>query len=249
MIDILLTVTPVKDKSGQVIGRISISRDITERKKTAERLTEQSRLASVGELAAGVAHEINNPLSSIILSTEMLAESELPVKTLADLAIISNSAQRAAKVVQSLLLFARRENHQPEPLSLESVIDRALELKKPDFRVNNIDTLLDIEPELPNCLADIHQMSRVIVNILNNAEHALVNHDGCGEITVKLTSTSDAVTMEIHDNGPGIEPELLHKIFEAFYTTKQTGEGTGLGRSICHGIVRASYLRSARRPG
>ena len=237
-IDILLTVAPVRDKRGEVIGRISISRDITERKKTAEHLTEQSRLASVGELAAGVAHEINNPLTSIILSTELLSETELPVETMADLAIISNSAQRAAKVVQSLLLFARRENHQPEPVSLESVIDRALELKKPDFRVNNIDTIMDIEPDLPNCLADTHQMSQVIVNILNNAEHALVTHSGCGEITIKLRSTSDTVTLEIHDNGPGIESDLMHKIFEPFYTTKQPGEGTGLGLSICHGIVQ-----------
>lgn len=238
LVDNLLTVSPVKDKSGKVIGRISVSRDITELKKTAERLMEQNRLASVGALAAGVAHEINNPLTTILLSSQLMSELDLPGDTLADLAIISNAARRAATIVQGLLLFARREDPHPEPMGLDSVVNQVLELKIHDFRRNNINAILEVEQQLPNCLVDNHQMSQVIVNILNNAEQALATHHNGGEITIKIESTPDAVTVEIHDDGPGIDSELLHKIFEPFYTTKQPGEGSGLGLSICHGIVQ-----------
>ena len=238
LLDVLLNVAPVKDKSGQMIGWISVSRNITERKKTAERLTEQSRLASVGELAAGVAHEINNPLTTILLGSQLMSESDLPRDTLADLVTISNAARRAATIVQSLLLFARREDPQREAMGLDTVVEQALELKKYDFRENNINTVLDFEQQLPNCLVDNQQMSQVIVNILNNAEQALVTHRNGGEITIKIQSTPETVTVEIRDDGPGIEPKMLHKIFEPFFTTKEIGEGTGLGLSICHGIVQ-----------
>ncbi|MCH7736291.1 MAG: PAS domain S-box protein [Chloroflexi bacterium] len=238
LLDILLTVTPVKDKSGQVIGRISVSRDITERKKTAEYLNEQSRLAAVGKLAAGVAHEINNPLTSILLGAQLLAESDLSEEHLKDLAIISDAALRAEKIVKNLLLFARREDPLRTPMALDSIAKQSLELKKYDFRVNNIKTTLDFEDDLPDSLVDRHQMSQVIVNILNNAEQALVSHKNGGEITIKTYSTPEAVVLEIRDDGPGVDPELIGRVFEPFFTTKGAGEGTGLGLSICYGIVQ-----------
>ena len=135
------------------------------------------------------------------------------------------------------MLFARQEDPQPEPLGLDSIIDQVLGLKKHDFAMHNIQSVCEFEPELPNCLVDNNQISQVIVNILNNAEDALITHKGGGEITIKIDSTPDAVTLEIRDDGPGIEPKMLHKIFEPFYTTKGPGTGTGLGLSICHGIV------------
>ena len=238
ILNILLTVTPVKDQSGRVIGRISVSRDVTERKKVSERLNEQTRLASVGELAAGVAHEINNPLTTILLGSELMSDADLPSESLKDLATISNAAHRAAKVVQSLLLFARREDPQPEPMRIDSVIEQTLELKQHDFELSNIETVKNFQSDLPNCLIDRHQMSQVVLNILNNSEDALIAQQGRGKISINVESSTDHVTVEFRDNGPGIAPDVLNRIFEPFYTTKNPGEGTGMGLSICHGIVK-----------
>ena len=205
--------------------------------QSRRKMAEQSRLASVGELAAGVAHEINNPLTAILMGSELISESDLPKDTLVQLNAVADAARRAAAIVRGLLLFARQEAPQPEPLGLDSIIDQVLGLKKHDFAMHNIQSVCEFEPELPNCLVDNNQISQVIVNILNNAEDALITHKGGGEITIKIDSTPDAVTLEIRDDGPGIEPKMLHKIFEPFYTTKGPGTGTGLGLSICHGIV------------
>ncbi|MCH7736867.1 MAG: PAS domain S-box protein [Chloroflexi bacterium] len=238
LLNILLTVTPVKDKSGKVIGLISVSRDITERKRTAAYLSEQSRLAAVGELAAGVAHEINNPLTTILLYSQLISESDLSDETRSDLAAVSNAGRRAAEIVQSLLLFARREDPKPEAMQLEFIVKKVLELKKYDFRKSNIRTVLDFQAGIPKVLIDGNQMSQVIVNILNNAEQALVSHKNGGEIAIKTSATPEAVVLEIRDDGPGMEPELIGRIFEPFFTTKNAGDGTGLGLSICHGLVR-----------
>ena len=172
-----------------------------------------------------------------MIGSELISESDNPADALADLATISTAAHRAAEIVKGLLLFARREDPRPEPMKLESIVEAVLGLKKLDFTINNINAVLDVELELPNCLIDSVQMSQVIVNILNNAQDALVTQKGGGEISIKIRSTSEGVTAEIRDDGPGVEPEMLHKMFEPFYTTKEPGAGTGLGLSICHGII------------
>jgi two-component system NtrC family sensor kinase len=238
LLDILLTVTPVKDDNGEVIGRISISRNITERKRTEARLNETSRLASMGELAAGVAHEINNPLTNIMLCSEYLADSDLPEEALADLRTITDSALRAAKIVQNLLLFARHKGWDPAPLPMTTVLDRALELKSYDFKIKSIKVRLDIAHEIPRSLIDEHQMTQVIVNILNNAEQVLTAHRSGGVIRIKMSVADGQVLTAITDDGPGIPAEILPKIFDPFFTTKPAGEGTGLGLSICFGIVQ-----------
>lgn len=192
----------------------------------------------MGQLAAGVAHEINNPLTNILLCSQLLAESDISGDSLVDLNIISDAAQRAARIVRGLLLFARREDPNPEPMALDLIVNQAVELKKYDFRTNNINAVLDFEADLPKSLVDAHQMSQVVVNILNNAEHAIKKGKNGGEITIRTSSSDGSVVLEISDDGPGIEPELLSRIFEPFFTTKKAGEGTGLGLSICHGIVQ-----------
>ena len=238
LLDILLTVAPVKDRDGQGIGRVSVSRDITERKRTEARLNETSRIAAVGELAAGVAHEINNPLTSILLCTEFLADSNLPDEARADLKTISDSAQRAAKIVQNLLLFARRKDTEQVVLRMTSVLERALELKSYDFKIRSIKVRLTVEHDVPCSLIDDHQMTQVIVNVLNNAEQALAAFKNGGKIWIKVSVESGHVLTAISDDGPGIPADVLTKIFEPFFTTKAIGIGTGLGLSICHGIVQ-----------
>ncbi|MCH7736290.1 MAG: GAF domain-containing protein, partial [Chloroflexi bacterium] len=238
LLDILLTVAPVKDASGHVTGRISVSRDITERKKTEARLNEASRIASVGELAAGVAHEINNPLTSILLCSEFLAGSNLPEEALADLKTISDSAQRAAKIVQNLLLFARRKDTEPAVLRMSSILERALELKSFDFKIKSIKVHLDFAHDAPYSLIDEHQMTQVIVNVLNNAEQSLTASGRGGNIWIKISVEEGHVLTAVSDDGPGISADVLQKIFEPFFTTKAAGHGTGLGLSICYGIVQ-----------
>ena len=238
LLDILLTVAPVKNDNGDVIGRVSISRNITERKRTEARLNETSRLASVGELAAGVAHEINNPLTNILLCSEYLADSDLPEEALADLRTITDSALRAAKIVQNLLLFARHKGWDPAPLPMTAVLDRALELKSYDFKIRSIKVRLDFPHEIPCSLIDDHQMTQVIVNVLNNAEQALTTHRNGGVIRIRVSVADGQILTAITDDGPGISAEILPKIFDPFFTTKPAGEGTGLGLSICYGIVQ-----------
>jgi two-component system NtrC family sensor kinase len=215
-----------------------IVRGITERKRTEAHLNESSRLASVGELAAGVAHEINNPLAAIILASDFLIKSGLPPETAADVKIISESAQRAARIVQNMLLFARKTQPKPEPMTVDLVVQQAMELKTHDFRINQIESSMEVEPGSPDCLIDRHQMGQVIINVLNNAEQALVSHRGGGNIDIYVRSTPEFVVLEIGDDGPGIELDLMPKIFEPFFTTKPAGEGTGLGLSICYGIIQ-----------
>ena len=238
LLDILLTVAPVKDSSGHVTGRVSVSRDITERKRTEARLNETSRIASVGELAAGVAHEINNPLTSILLCAEFLTNSDLPEEALADLKTISISAQRAARIVQNLLLFARHKDTEPVVMRMTSVLDRALELKIYDFRIKSINVHLDVAHDVPYSLIDDHQMTQVIVNVLNNAEQAVTASRNGGNIWIKISVEEGQVLTAISDDGPGISAEVLQRIFEPFFTTKAAGHGTGLGLSICYGIVQ-----------
>ena len=215
-----------------------IIRDITERKITEARLNESSRLASVGELAAGVAHEINNPLAAIILASDFLLKSGLPPETAADVKVISESAQRAARIVQNMLLFARKTEPKPEQMAIDLVVQQAIELKTHDFRLNQIESCMEVEPGLPDCLIDRHQIGQVIINVLNNAEHALVAHRGGGTIDIRVHSTQNCVVLTISDDGPGIDLDLMPKIFEPFFTTKPAGEGTGLGLSICYGIIQ-----------
>ena len=215
-----------------------IIRDITERKATEVRLSESRRLASVGEPAAGVAHEINNPLTAVILASDFLIELGLSCETSANVKLISDSARRAARIVQNLLLFCRNTVPEPEYMTIELIAQQALELKTHDFKLNKIKSRKDVEMGLPRCFIDRHQICQVIINVLNNAQEALMEHQGGGNITIDIRSTSDFVVLEVRDDGPGIDPEVMPTIFEPFFTTKPVGAGIGLGLSICYGIIQ-----------
>ena len=208
-----------------------------EQKRTEERVQEAGRLASIGELAAGVAHEINNPLTSVLGYSELLLSEQLPEHIHAGIQTVYSEAHRAAKVVQNLLFFARRSGPEKRLLVLNSVIERALEMKSHDFRINNIRVTSNLSPGLPPTTADEHQMIQVILNILPNAEQSMQKRAG-GQVTVRSTHTQNGIEISITDNGPGISPPDLHRIFEPFFTTKEVGEGTGLGLSVSYGIVK-----------
>ena len=215
-----------------------VMRDVTEKKQTQQRLAETSRLASVGELAAGVAHEINNPLTSVLGYAELLMRQDVPDRIRRDLNTIVYDAQRASKIVQNLLSFSRRAEPEVRPDDVTKIVDQAIELKAYEFRVNNIRYETDYDAKGVRALVDKHQLTQVAINLLTNAEQAMTEANGGGNLKISTRSIGDRVRISIADDGPGIPPSALNRIFDPFFTTKEIGKGTGLGLSICYGIVQ-----------
>lgn len=228
---------PVTDSDGKVYRMSGIAEDVTDRKLDLERITEASRLLSVGELASGVAHEINNPLAAINLYTESLMGQALPDSVIQDLKIISAQSHRAATIVRNLLQFARKSSPEITTVQAREFIDRCMELKIHDFRINNISASTSVFLEHPEISIDEQLMTQVIVNILSNAEQACVEAHGRGHISISVHETDSSTQINISDDGPGIPAENLLKVFDPFFTTKEVGGGTGLGLSVSYGII------------
>jgi PAS domain S-box-containing protein len=230
--------------------------NLVERKKAEEgkqRMEEQlrlaGRLAAVGELSAGVAHELNNPIAAIQGFAQLLTgRNDLDETTKKDLGIIYREAQRAAKITQNLLSFARRHEPEKHLISLNEVIEKTLELRAHQMKVNNIEVVVEFATDLPKTTADFFQMQQVFVNIINNAEQAMVEAHRKGRLVVKTQKAGNMIQATFADDGPGISEDNLKRIFDPFFTTKEVGKGTGLGLSICYGIVEAHggriYARS-----
>jgi two-component system NtrC family sensor kinase len=241
-----LSMAPVRDQQGSVIGIIGVAQDITERKRMEERIQETSRLISLGELAAGMAHEINNPLTVVAGFSQLLMSQDLPQPVRDDLEKIYAEAQRAARIVQNLLSFSRKGEPEKRYLDVTTVLDRALAMKEHDFRVNNIQVTCHWSRDLPRTMVDEHQLIQAVLNTLANAQQAMAEAQGGGELVLRAshlrdrrsTRLKDRIRISITDNGPGILPEHLPRIFDPFFTTKGVGKGTGLGLSISYGIVQ-----------
>ncbi len=217
---------------------LAIVEDVTERKLTEENINETSRLVSIGELAAGVAHELNNPLTSVMGFSQLLMDEQLPQQIHEDLQRVYSEAQRAAKIVQNLLSFARRSEPEKQYLDLRPILESAVEIKSYDFKVNNINVNTQLSPDLPRSMVDQQQLLQLVLNILTNAEQAMTETSGGGELTLAAIRAGDKIRISIADDGPGIKPENVNKIFDPFFTTKGVGNGTGLGLSIAYGLVR-----------
>ena len=229
---------PVRDEGGEVTGVVGVAHDVTERKLEDERLQETARLVSLGQLAAGVAHEINNPLTVVVGSTELMADEVVPPVIRERFYRIRSHAERAANIVRNLLSFARRHEPEKRYIQIPDILSRALELKAHELQLQNIRVTTQWAEDLPGTMADDHQLTQVIVNMLNNAEQALTQAHGAGEIIVGASRSGDNIRISVADDGPGISPEDLPNIFDPFFTTKGVGEGTGLGLSTCYGMVR-----------
>jgi len=205
-----------------------------------EQLRLAGRLAAVGELSAGVAHELNNPLAAIQGYAQFLSSSSnLDVDTKKDVETIYREALRASKITQNLLSFARR--HEPEKgfVSLNEVIEKTTELRDHQMKVSNIELVTELAPDLPKTMADFYQLQQVFVNIINNAEQAMVAGHGKGKLVIKTQKFNGMIQVTFTDDGPGISEENMKRIFDPFFTTKEVGKGTGLGLPICYGIVEA----------
>jgi signal transduction histidine kinase len=232
-----VTTSPVFDEGGAVTATVHVARDITERKKMEEQLMIADRLASIGELASGIAHELNNPLTSVIGFSQLLLQNEIPAGIRKDLEVVYHEAQRTAEVVKNLLTFARKHTPDKRPVDINSVIKKVLELRTYEQKVNNIVVNTDLAPGLPRVMADYFQLQQVFLNIIINAEHFMIEANRSGKMTIVTGQVEGNVRAIFSDDGPGISPENLGHVFDPFFTTKEVGKGTGLGLSICHGII------------
>jgi PAS domain S-box-containing protein len=235
VIDVSLAASPVRDGAGNVIAASAIARDITDQKRLAARLAQAERLSSVGELAAGVAHEVNNPLAAISLTAELALRQELSPALHDDLTLIRHEAGRAGDIVRALLRFARHREPALEPIQMGEIIEEALSLLADRLTRHRIELIRDIVPA-PDTLGDRDQVLQVLINLLTNAVDAM-KREGCGQLRVRLTSSEDQVELALTDSGDGIPDDMVARIFDPFFTTKAPGEGTGLGLSISHRII------------
>jgi signal transduction histidine kinase len=219
-------------------SRADLEQTVQTLKGTQAQLVQSEKLSAVGEFVAGVAHELNNPLAAVMGFSEILKDADVDAKYRRYLEMIFKSAQRCQKIVRSLLSFARR--HQPErtPVSLNSLVEGVLEIVNYQLRTGNIEVITQFDPNLPVVLADGHQIQQVLLNVVNNARQAMEGHKPDGWIKIITEASDENVRIIIHDNGPGIPEENLRRIFDPFFTTKEIGQGTGLGLSLCYGIIK-----------
>jgi signal transduction histidine kinase len=208
-----------------------------EPRQAGEQLLITDRLASVGELASGIAHELNNPLTSVIGFAQLLLGKDLPDDVREDIKVIYSEARRATEVTKNLLIFARKHSPLKQPVSINSVIEKVLAIRAYEHRVENIQVIACLAPDLPQVMADYFQLQQVFLNIVINAEHFMLQAHRRGTLKVNTSFNGNSVRASFSDDGPGIAREDLVRLFDPFFTTKEVGEGTGLGLSICHGIV------------
>lgn len=216
-----------------------VCRDITERKQMQEKLVITDRLASIGELSAGIAHELNNPLTSVIGLSDMLLEENLTDETRKDVELMSKEANRMADVVKNMLVFARRHPTVKQQMDINSIIIKTLEMRIYEHKLTNIQVIKRFAAGLPEIEVDYFQLQQVFMNIITNAEYFLKEANRGGVITITTENNGNNIRISFADNGPGIPEENLDHVFDPFFTTKPIGKGTGLGLSICHGIVTA----------
>jgi len=219
-------------------SRVELERAMQTVKATQEQLIQSEKLSAVGQFVAGVAHELNNPLTAVIGFSELLQTAQTDEKTKGHLDRIAKSAHRCHKIVHSLLSFARQEAPERKLVDLHVVLEEVLEIMAYDLRTSNVTVVRDFVPSLPKIMADPHHLQQVFVNILGNARQAIEPFQAEGRIIIRTHCTDEWVAVEFQDNGPGIKPQHLARIFDPFFTTKPAGKGTGLGLSLSYGLIQ-----------
>jgi two-component system NtrC family sensor kinase len=242
---------PVSER-GRVVGGLAVVRDITDEKRLTEQLVQQEKLAAIGQLVSGVAHELNNPLAGVTAFSQLLLTGpDVTPEQHAALDTIHQEARRAAKIVSNLLTFARQHPPERRETDLNQVLLDTIELRRYALRVRQIELVVELDASLPYTWADPFQLQQVMLNLLANAEHALVDRIGERRITCRTGRDGERLVVSIADTGSGVAVQDLGRIFNPFFTTKPVGQGTGLGLSISDGIVRehGGRIRVESEPG
>jgi PAS domain S-box-containing protein len=231
-------------KEGDDFKLVGVLRDITDRKQMEAQRREleqkaqlSSRLASIGEMASGIAHEINNPLTAVIGFAELLRQKDLPSGIKNYVETIHQGAQRVASIVSRLLAFARQDRPERHSVNINDVLETTLALRAYEMKTNNIKVTTQFARDLPRTMANAGQLQQVFLNIIINAETEMKLAHGMGNLLIKTEMIDGAIRISFKDDGPGIAKENMNKIFDPFFTTREVGKGTGLGLSLCHGIV------------
>jgi PAS domain S-box-containing protein len=230
--------SPLFDAEGKVSGVIVSVRDITVEKKLEQQIIQSERLAAMGQMIGGFAHELNNPLTGILGMSELLQEPQTPETSRKQLEMLQQQARRAVEIVQNLMYFSRPPAPGKAALDLGELVQRTLHLHAYSLRKSNITVDFLRDNSIPSVTGDAHQLMQVFLNLILNAEQAMREVRDRGTLRIRLERRDHSVVVVFQDDGPGIPPDIVPNIFDPFYTTKRPGRGTGLGLSICKAILR-----------
>jgi two-component system NtrC family sensor kinase len=232
-----VNLSPMRDQAESVTSVVLVMTDITEAAILQAKLMSTEKLAAVGQLVSGVAHEVNNPLTAIMGFADLMLENpDMPASAQQDLQVIMHEAERTKEIVQNLLSFARQTPPHRSNVDLNAVLRRTIALRSYDFSSHSVEMVETFSPDIPGTVGDEHQLLQVFLNILNNAYDAVRETGHVARIEIKTFVEDGHVCIAFKDNGPGVAN--IEKIFDPFFTTKAVGKGTGLGLSICYGVVK-----------
>ena len=237
---LLVTAIPTGEPGAAVL----LLEDQSEKRRLQDQLLQSEKMSAIGQLIAGVAHDLNNPLASVVGFSDLLGEAaDVPPRLAEPLAVIRQEAERASAIVRNLLSFARRQEGERQLQSIRPILESTHQLLKNQLLAARIELTLTFEPGLPEVDVHANQIKQVFVNIINNAAQAIASTHakagiGGGRIEIATRCEPDGLSVSISDNGPGIPEAVAQRVFEPFFSTKSEGEGTGLGLSICVGIVK-----------
>ncbi len=233
------TVAGLRDAAGEITHYVGVERDITDEVQLRDQLVHSERLSAIGELVAGVAHEINNPLQTIIGSVELMIEERPSPAILRDLELVRREGMRAGQIVRNLLSFVRRSAPDRAPSDLNEIVATIVQVREFHLQQNNIAITTTLHNGSLQVLANREEIQQIVLNLLLNAEQAIQLSGRGSRINIRTYSAGRQQVMEVKDDGPGVNTDVRGRIFEPFFTTKEVGEGTGLGLSISHGIAAA----------
>jgi len=238
LFDVHVSASKAMGETGEPLGFIALFVDITEDERMQEQRIIADRLASLGQMASGIAHEINNPLTGVTGYAELLMKrKDIPKDIKKDLKIINDGGQRVASIVSKLVAFARGQKLEREETSINQAIASTIAIRAYEMETNNIDVTLELAPDLPITVAYRGQLQEAFLNIILNAETEMKLAHSKGNLLIRTEKVDNTIRISFTDDGPGIPKENLARIFDPFFTTREVGQGTGLGLTICHRIV------------
>ena len=237
-IKVSMIMTPIKDKS-KITGLVIVLRDETKEYNLQQQLLHAEKLSTIGEMVSGIAHEINNPLAGIMGLTQLLQiQSELPDIVRKNVDKIFSYTDRSKRIIQNLLTFARAHKPEKTPVNINQLIEQTIEMHEYNMKTNNIKIVKNMDLGLPEVVADMYQLQQVFFNIINNAYQALIEENKEKCFTVSTKESNNKVVVSFHNTGRGIPNNIIKKIFNPFFTTKEIGKGTGMGLSVSYGIIK-----------